>query len=313
MTARKPFRFGVNVRGAASRHVWTDKAQKIEALGYSVLTVPDHLGEFFAPIPALLSAAAATTRLRVGTNVLNNDFRHPVIVASEAATADVLTDGRLELGLGAGHMKSEYDEAGLPFEAGATRVERLAESVAIVKSLLAGETVTFSGRHYRVTGHTIHPRPAQSPRPPILIGGNGPRLLTLAATEADIVGLSGITFRSGGAERDLTGWRAAGVQDRLRLIRETAGERFVQLELSALVQRVVVTDNRRAAAEELARRWPSLTPEEILASPYALVGTIEQLVEDLLARRERWGISYYVVFEPYLDAFAPVVATLGGK
>lgn len=313
MTAAKPFRFGVNVRGAASRHVWTDKAQKIEALGYSVLTVPDHLGEFFAPIPALLSAAAATTRLRVGTNVLNNDFRHPVIVAREAATADVLTDGRLELGLGAGHMKSEYDEAGLPFEAGATRVERLAESVAIVKSLLAGETVTFSGRHYRVTGHTIHPRPAQSPRPPILIGGNGPRLLTLAAKEADIVGLSGITFRSGGAERDLTGWRAAGVQDRLRLIRETAGERFAQLELSALVQRVVVTDNRRAAAEELARRWASLTSEEILASPYALVGTIEQLVEDLLARRERWGISYYVVFEPYLDAFAPVVAKLGGK
>lgn len=313
MTAAKPFRFGVNVRAAASRHVWTDKARKIEALGYSVLTVPDHLSELFAPIPALLSAAAVTTRLRVGTNVLNNDFRHPVLVAREAATADMLTDGRLELGLGAGHMKSEYDEAGLPFEAGATRVERLAESVAIVKSLLAGETVTFSGRHYRVTGHTIHPQPVQRPRPPILIGGNGPRLLTLAAKEADIVGLSGITFRSGGAERDLTGWRAAGVQDRLRLIRETAGERFAQLELSALVQRVVVTDNRRAAAEELARRWASLTSEEILASPYALVGTIEQLVEDLLARRERWGISYYVVFEPYLDAFAPVVAKLGGK
>jgi probable F420-dependent oxidoreductase len=313
MTAAKPFRFGVNVWGAASRSEWTDKARKIEALDYSVLTVPDHLSELFAPIPALLSAAAATTRLRVGTNVLNNDFRHPVLVAREAATADVLTDGRLQLGLGAGHMKSEYEDAGLRFEPGATRVERLAESVAIVKGLLAGETVTFSGRHYRVTGHTIYPRPVQRPRPPILIGGNGRQLLTLAAKEADIVGLSGITFRSGGAERDLTGWRAAGVQDRLRLIRETAGERFAQLELSALVQRVVVTDNRRAAAEELARRWASLTSEEILASPYALVGTIEQLVEDLLARRERWGISYYVVFEPYLDAFAPVVAKLGGK
>jgi probable F420-dependent oxidoreductase len=261
----------------------------------------------------LLSAAAATTRLRVGTNVLNNDFRHPVIVAREAATADVLTDGRVQLGLGAGHMKSEYDEAGLRFEAGATRVERLAESVAIIKGLLAGEAVTFTGRHYRVTEHTIHPRPVQRPRPPILIGGNGRRLLTLAAKEADIVGLTGITFGGGGTERDMSGWRVTGVEERIRLVREAAGARFAQLELNALVQRVVVTDKRREAAEDLARRWAQLTPDEILASPYVLVGTIEQMVEDLLARRERWGISYYVVFEPFLDAFAPVVAALGGK
>jgi probable F420-dependent oxidoreductase len=249
----------------------------------------------------------------VGTNVLNNDFRHPVIVAREAATADVLTDGRVQLGLGAGHMKSEYDEAGLRFEAGATRVDRLAESVAIIKGLFAGEAVTFTGRHYRVTGHTIHPRPVQRPRPPILIGGNGRRLLTLAAKQADIVGLTGITFGGGGTERDISGWRVAGVEERLRLVREAAGARFAQLELNALVQRVVVTDKRREAAEDLARRWTQLTPDEILASPYVLVGTIEQMVEDLLARRERWGISYYVVFEPFLDAFAPVVAALGGK
>jgi probable F420-dependent oxidoreductase len=312
MMAPKPFRFGVNVWGARSRGEWIDKARKIEALGYAVLTVPDHLGEFFAPMPALMSAAEATTRLRVGTNVLNNDFRHPVVVAREAATADVLSDGRLQLGLGAGHMKSEYDEAGLRFEAGATRVERLAEAVAIVKGLLGGEAVTFTGRHYRVTGHTIHPRPVQRPCPPILIGGNGRRLLALAAKEADIVGLSGITFRSGGVERDLSGWRTAGVDERLQLIREAAGARYAQLELNALVQRVVVTDNRRQAAEELARRWTPLSPAEILASPYVLVGTIEQQVEDLQARRERWGLSYYVIFEPYVDAFAPVVARLAG-
>jgi probable F420-dependent oxidoreductase len=148
-------------------------------------------------MPALVSAAQATTRLRVGTNVLNNDFRHPVIVAREAATVDVLTDGRLQLGLGAGHMKAEYDEAGLRFEAGATRVERLAEAVAIVKGLLAGEAVTSIGLHYRVTGHSIHPLPVQRPRPPILIGGNGRRLLTLAAREADIAGCRG--SRSGTA------------------------------------------------------------------------------------------------------------------
>jgi probable F420-dependent oxidoreductase len=275
--------------------------------------VPDHLAEIFAPVPALLSAAQATTTLRVGTYVLNNDLRHPVLVAREAATVDVLTDGRLQLGLGAGHMKSEYDQAGLGFDPGGTRVERLGEAVAIIKGLLKGEPVTFAGRHYRVTDHRIHPLAVQRPHPPILIGGNGPRLLTLAAKEADIVGLSGITFRRGGADRDLSGWTAAGVDERAQLVRKAAGDRYDQLEVNALVQRVIVTDDRRQAAEELTRRWPQLTPETLIHTPYVLIGTVEQIVEDLLSRRERWGISYYVTFEPYLDALAPVVARLAGR
>jgi probable F420-dependent oxidoreductase len=309
----KPFRFGVNVGRAGSRAEWAEKAGKLEDLGYSALTVPDHLADLLAPMPALVSAAAATQRLRVGTNVLNNDFRHPVLVAREAATVDLLTEGRLQLGLGAGHMHAEYDQAGMRFEAGGTRVERLAEAVTIVKGLLTGGPVTFAGRHYRVTGHAIHPLPLQRPHPPLLIGGNGRRLLTLAAKEADIVGLSGITFRRGGTEPDLSGWRVAGVDARVRLVREAAGDRYERLELNALVQRVVVTEDRRQAAEELARRWPQLSPEELLESPYVLLGPIDQLVEDLQARRERWGISYYVIFEPYLDAFAPVVARLAGR
>src|SRR5919198_2200462 len=200
----KPFRFGVTVGRANSRAEWAEKARKLEDLGYSTLTVPDHLADLLAPMPALLSAAAATTRLRVGTNVLNNDFRHPILVAREAATVDLLTEGRLQLGLGAGHMQSEYDQAGLGFDVGGTRVERLAEAVAIVKGLLKGEEVTFAGRHYRVTGHTIYPLPVQRPHPPILIGGNTTRLLTLAAKEADIVGVTGITFRRGGAQPDVS-------------------------------------------------------------------------------------------------------------
>jgi len=155
----RPFRFGVNVRTTGSSAEWADKARRVEALGYAVLLVPDHLSELLAPMPGLTAAAAATTRLRVGTAVLNNDFRHPVLVAREAATVDVLSDGRLELGLGAGHMQSEYEQAGLGFDPGATRVDRLAESVTLIKRLLEGETVTFAGQHYRVTGHTIHPRP----------------------------------------------------------------------------------------------------------------------------------------------------------
>jgi probable F420-dependent oxidoreductase len=310
----RPFRFGVNVRTAASQAEWADKARKVEALGYAVLLVPDHLAELLAPLPALATAAAATRRLRVGTAVLNNDFRHPALLAREAATLDVLSDGRLELGLGAGHMQSEYEQVGLAFDPGATRVERLGEAVVIVKRLLEGESVTFAGRHYRVTGHTIHPRPVQRPRPPVFIGGNAPRLLRVAAREADIVGLTGIAFRQGGREPDVSGFRAASVDERVRLVRETAADRFDRLELNALVQRVVVTDDRRKAAEELATgRWARLTPDEILASPYALVGTVDQMVDDLRARRERWGISYVMTHEPFMDALAPVVARLAGR
>ena len=309
----KPFRFGVGVGPSRSRAEWAEKARRLEDLGYDTLTVPDHLADFFAPMPALGSAAEATTTLRVGTNVLNNDFRHPVLVAREAATVDLLTGGRLQLGLGAGHMQSEYDQAGLSFDRGSIRVERLAEAVAVIKGLLGGEQVTFAGRHYRVTAHTIHPLPVQRPHPPIVVSGNGRQLLTLAAHKADIVGLSGITFRRGGTAPDLSGWKVSGVDERARLIRKVSGDRYAGLELNVLVQRVVVTDDRLEVAEELASRWNQLSPDEILQSPYVLIGSVNQMIDDLQARRERWGISYFTVFEPYMEAFAPVVAQLGGR
>jgi probable F420-dependent oxidoreductase len=307
----KPFRFGVNVRGAPVEE-WIALARKVEALGYSTLHLPDHLTERPAPLAALAAAAAVTTRLRIGPFVLNNDFRHPVLLAREAATIDVLSGGRLQLGLGAGYAKAEYDEAGLRFDRGGVRVERLAESVAIVKQLFEGQAVTFAGRHYQVTGHSIHPLPVQRPRPPILIGGNGPRLLALAAAEADIVGLTGITFDRGGVGRQLSGFSPAGVDERVALVRKAAGNRLEPPELNALVQQVVVTDDRRAAAEELAKRWPVLDVEDILASPFVLLGSVDAIATQLVERRARWGISYYVVFESTLDAFAPVVARLTG-
>jgi probable F420-dependent oxidoreductase len=172
----QPFRFGVNARRAKSRAEWQETARKIEGLGYTTLTLPDHLTDMIAPMPALVSAAEATTTLRVGTNVLNNDLRHPVLVAREAAAVDLLTDGRLQLGLGAGSIQAEYEQAGLGFDRGRTRVERLAEAVTIMKGLLKGEKITFAGRHYHVTGHAIAPLPVQRPHPPILIGGNGAHL-----------------------------------------------------------------------------------------------------------------------------------------
>jgi len=288
------FRFGVNVRSAQSRAEWQEKARRVEALGYSTLTLPDHLVDLLAPFPAIIGAAEATTHLRVGTTVLNNDLRHPVLVAREAATVDLLTDGRFQLGLGAGAIRSEYDQAGLGFDRGAIRVARLAEGATIIKGLLNGDEVTFAGQHYRVSGHRIAPLPVQKPHPPILIGGNGRRLLALAAQEADIVGFSGITFQSGGASPpDLSGWRVSAIDDRIKLVREIAGPiRFAQLELNALIQRVIVTDDRRRAAEELTSRWTQLTDQEILDSPYVLIGTVEQIVEHLQACRERWGFSY---------------------
>ena len=308
----RPFRFGVNVRAPASAAEWIALVRRVEELGYSTLNLPDHLTDRPAPMPALASAAAATTRLRVGTLVLNNDFRHPVLLAREAATLDVLSDGRFELGLGAGYVKAEYDEAGLRFDRGGVRVERLAESVTIVKRLFEGEAVTFAGDHYQVRAHTLYPRPVQQPRPPILIGGNGPRLLTLAATQADVVGLTGVTFSQGGVGRDFAGFRAAGVEERLRLIRNAAGARFDQLELNALIQQVIVTEDRRGAADQLAQRWSALTAGDILDSPFVLLGSLDEIVAQLVARRARWGLSYYVVFDAALAAFAPVVARLAG-
>jgi probable F420-dependent oxidoreductase len=309
-STQHPFRFGVNLRAAESRGAWAEKARRVEDLGYSTLLVPDHLAELLPPLPALVAAACATSTIQIGTFVLNNDFRHPVLLARDAATLDLLSDGRSELGIGAGHMRSEYTEAGLSFDPAPVRFERLGESVRIVKSLLAGHTTSFDGRHYRVTEHRVYPPPVQQPRPPILIGGNGSRILTLAAQEADIVGLTGLGFPKGATQVDVSGFRPASVDGRIALIRSEAGARFERIELNVLVQRVIVTDDRRQAAEELAAQWPALTVDDILETPYLLIGTTDQMVEALQARRERWGISYIATHEPFLEALAPIVARL---
>ena len=308
----KPFRFGVNVRGAESRADWAEKARAVEALGFSTLLIPDHLVDLMPPLVSLVSAAEATSTLRVGTFVLNNDFRHPVLVAREAAAIDLLSEGRLELGIGAGHMRSEYEEAGIRFDPAPMRIERLGEAVRIIKSLLAGELASSDGPHYRVRQHRGYPLPAQKPRPPILIGGNGPRLLTLAAREADIVGFTGLGFLQGGGAVDVSGFKAESVDQRVGLVRSEAGERFERIELNALVQRVVVTDDARSAAAELAEQWPALSVEDVLESPYLLLGTVDEMVAALRARRERWGISYVVTHEPFRDALALIVARLAG-
>src|SRR5215467_12158055 len=273
----KPFRFGVSAREAESA-----------------------------------AASAATSRIRVGPFVLNNDLRRPVIVAREAATLDMLSGGRLELGLGAGHMRSEYEEAGIPYDPAGVRVQRLEESVTIVKALLAGEQVTFEGAHYRINGHRGWPPPTQRPRPPILVGGHGRRLLSLAAREADIVGLTGFTLRAGGTRPDPSGFYQVGLQDRLSLVESEAGPRFPDLELNALVQRVVVTEDREREVRTLAAEF-QVPAEELLRTPFMLFGTHDELVQQLNGFRLKYGLSYFVVFERYMEAFAPVVARVAGS
>lgn len=305
-----PFRFGLSVRPQDSPGALAEQARWAEDHGFSTLLVADHLRpELLDPMPALAAAAAATSRLRVGTFVINNDLRHPALLAREAVSVDLLSGGRFELGIGAGHMQSEYDEVGIGFDRGRVRVDRLEESVQILKALLAGEECTFDGRFYKLRGHRV-PDPAQKPRIPLLIGGNGPRVHRLAAAEADAVGFVGFSHRQGGQSVDTADMVPAALDRQVAQVREAAGARA--LELNALVQHVAVTDNPRRAAEEAGA---GLAPDAdtLLASPYFLFGSVDSIIEQLSARRDRFGISYWVVFERRGGRdLAPAVERLAG-
>jgi probable F420-dependent oxidoreductase len=313
MITQRPFRFGVQSAQAASHEEWKAKAKRAEVLGYDILLMPDHLTDQFAIGPALALVAEATMTLRIGTFVLQNDLRHPALVAKEAATLDVLSDGRFELGLGAGgSLLADYELTGIPFDPPGMRVGRLEESLRIIKGLFAEEPLTFTGRHYTITSLGGFPKPMQRPHPPILVAGGGPRVLSLAAREADIVGILAPMLPSGG-QFQMEASRAAAVTEQVELIRRVAGTRLPAIELNVLIQRVVVTEDVRRAREELSRQWAPLSREEVGETPYLLIGTVDDIVATLRARRDRWGISYVVVFEWDMETFAPVVARLSGQ
>lgn len=307
--AGRRFRFGVTAPTVDSGSGWIERARRVEQLGYATLAVPDHFRNRLAGVPALAAAALATTRLRVGSLVFCNDFHHPVVLAREAATIDVLSGGRFELGLGAGWLREEYEQAGIRYDAPATRIERLTEAVTIVKGLLRGERVTFSGRHYS-TADLEGSQTTQRPHPPLLIGGGGRRMLTLAAREASIVGLVP-RARTDGGGLDRGDFGDAALLQKIEWVRATAGPRFDSLELHVLVQAVAVSDQRTEAADRLASRF-GVARDLVLETPYVLLGTIEEICETVRRRRERYGISYLTVFERDAEAFAPVVARLAG-
>ena len=306
----RPFRFGGGLFWANSAEDWADGARRLESLGYDTLLIGDHFSRQFAPIPALLAAASATTTLRVGCTVFDNDFRHPAALAMEVATVDVLSGGRLEFGIGAGWNKVEYESVGVPFDPPTVRVSRFEEAVHVIKGLWCDRPLTFEGKHYQIANVDGQPKPLQRPHPPIFVGGGGRRLLSLAAQEADIVGILNRAAPGGGLDRAEE--TDDCVAQKIEWVKQAAGDRFGHLELAALIWEVAVTDNCRAAAEAIATRT-SRPVDQILASPYFLIGSINAIVEKLLELRERHGISYISVFPSNTETFAPVVARLAGQ
>ena len=311
--AEHPFRFGVINEIMDAPDNWLARVKRAECLGYSTWLirdhfVPDFFGDQYAPLVALAYAAAATTRIQLGTMVIDNDYRHPAMLAKETATLDALSGGRFELGLGAGWLRSEYEQAGIPYDANGVRVDRLEEALQVLKGLWSGQPIYFEGKHYRINGLCGVPLPARTPYPRLLIGGGHRRMLRLAGREADSVGILTSSVASGSVKVDPCDMLPAGVEQKLAWIREGAGQRYDAIELS-LIPTVILTDDRLAATQQLIaeRGWHALGVEDVWSMPSVLVGNYEQLAADLVARRARYGFSYYVFSDYQMEQLAPLL------
>jgi probable F420-dependent oxidoreductase len=292
------------------RDAWLTTLRRVEDAGYSTFLVLDHFVRRLDPIAALGAAATATETLRLGSMVMDNDFRHPAVLAKAMATIDVLSAGRLEIGIGAGWLREEYEQTGIPFDTHAGRIERMVEAVHLMKRVFVEDSVTFAGEYYTTRNLVMPPKPVQQPWPPIVIGGGSKRILTVAGQEADIVGLTTRALPDG--SKDNADMTATSATRKVSWVREAAGDRFDDLELTIMVSDVVVTDDRHAAADRLAAGL-GVSGSDVLESPHLLIGTIDEMVETLQRRREVFGISYYVVVEGNMEKLAPVVAQLAGQ
>jgi probable F420-dependent oxidoreductase len=299
------FRFGLQVGRLAPAEL-RSTAQAAEAAGFDVLSTADHVSAGYSPLLPLLFATEATTSLRVCPLVLNNDFHHPVHLARELATLDHLSGGRVELGIGAGHAFTEYAAIGQPFDPPAVRKARMAEAVEVLRALLSGEEVTHAGEHYQLNG--VQTLKSQQERVPFLVAVSGWRALAHAARHADIIGLFGLGRTLADGQHHEVRWQTPRLDQTVAYVREQAGQRADALEFNALVQRVVVSNDRSAAAAEVCEQVEGLSLEDALETPYLALGTQDEIANHLQACRERWGITYYTVRD--LDAFAPVIARL---
>ena len=314
----RPFRFLVSPEENLDFAALTALARKAEAVGCSTFVLPDHLIDQYAPVPLLATVAAVTERLRVGTFVLNICLRHPAVLAQDLATLDALSGGRLEIGLGAGWNKPEHDAIGIPFEPVGVRIKRLTEAITILKGCFDEGAFSFAGEHYTITEYDGAPKPTQRPHPPIFLGGGGKRLLTLAAREAQIVGLAPRLVQGTAPRLDAWSITAAATEEKIGWIREAAGDRFGELELNTYPSGgpIVVTNDPRAEARRRADRireqtGVELTVEEVLESPHVFIGSISDLTRKFVELRERFGISSFLIDD--LDTLAPVVEKLAGQ
>ena len=307
--AHRRFRFGAKATKAASAKEWSEIARRAEHLGYASLQVDDHFGSQLAPMPACMAAAAATDTLKIGTLVAGNDFRNPVVLAKEAATIDLLSDGRFILGIGAGWLRSDYRAAGIEQADARTRIARLAETVQICHGIWTGGPFSFDGEHYRISEVTGYPKPVSSI--PILIGGGGKEILSLAAREADIVGVNPKIVARNINPRSMATAAAEAVDERISWIRAAADGRMDDIELQLQVFVTAVTDDRQAAADKLAPAL-GLPPEVVLSAPYFQIGPLGLIADNLQELRERWGISYIAFQQDATETVAPVVARLAG-
>ena len=304
------FRFAVTASHARDAEGWRGLARRAEALGYASLLVPDHLGTQLSPIAAIATAAAVTDRLRIGGFVFANDFRHLLVLAREAATLDLLSNGRLELGLGAGWRTADYRQLGVSYDAPGRRIDRLEEATGLVKRLLRGETVTHAGAHSRLGAAQVRPRPVQQPHPPILMGGGGPRMLRLAAREADIVGfIPQFSPRGRPIWTDVT---EGALERKVAVVRDAAGDRFERVELNVLIADAGMLGGPQPIPRSVLAAAKAATAGPI-GSPYLLYGTLSALRDRLLRRRELTGISYYAIRQGSMGETAPLVEVLGGR
>lgn len=315
----RPFRFlaTAEVQGFPGFAELTSLARKAEAVGCSSFVFPDHLMQY-GPLTLLATVAAATEQLRIGTFVLNVGLRHPAVLAQDLATIDVLSGGRLEIGLGAGWNKPEHDAIGIAFEPVGVRIKRLTEAIAVLKGCFSDGPFSFEGEHYTITGFDGAPKPAQRPHPPIFLGGGGRRLLTLAAREAQIVGLAPRLVQGDRPRVDAASLTAAATEEKIGWVREAAGDRFGELEINTYPTGgpTVVTSDPRAEARRRVDRireqtGAELTVEEILDSPHMFIGSIKDLTRKFTDLRERFGISSFLIDD--VDALAPVVEELAGR
>jgi probable F420-dependent oxidoreductase len=307
----RPFRFAVDLQAPLADRSWVDSAREVEALGYATLFVPDHFDEGLGPLVALAVAATVTSTINLGPLVFDCDFRHPAVVARELASLDLLSGGRLELGLGAGWKRLDYDRSGIPMGSPKERVDRMIEHTAVLRGLFGDGPFSFEGDHYAITDLDGTPKPHRPGGPPILVGGGGRRVLRWAGATADIVGVNA-SILSG--EIDTAAGQDAlpeRIDQKLAWVREGAGERFDQLELNAWLAVAEVTDHADESAEVLAQVFDS-DPATVLSSPLTLVGSPGQIADRLHERRDRWGYSYTVIPGDQAHAFAPIVAELTG-